>query len=204
MAGWSCESWWNSCTRCCSGGWSRPGEGCHWSQWNGKDYHQYSGNQWTTTDNSMSLKWFDFHLNFCITATFWQMNTKIKHTKNGIWPLETVSVGIYTVYDFYQLMLICFYYLIWLLYLVLIFPLLLITLGKPLKPFIPCVYIFTVYIYLQAKTSDPHITLERQASATMTALPHTTKSNNYIHIGEKQPEIISDGNVSGDGLGNAA
>ena len=60
-------------------------------------------------------------------------------------------------------------------------------------------YSFTVYIYLQAKTSDPHITLERQASATMTALPHSTKNNNYIHIGEEQPENISDGDVSGDG-----
>uniref|UniRef100_A0A671YQJ8 Complement C3-like n=1 Tax=Sparus aurata TaxID=8175 RepID=A0A671YQJ8_SPAAU len=58
-------------------------------------------------------------------------------------------------------------------------------------------------LQITAKTSDPHITLERQASATMTALPHTTKSNNYIHIGEEQPEIISDGNISGDGLGSA-
>uniref|UniRef100_A0A671YQE7 Complement C3-like n=1 Tax=Sparus aurata TaxID=8175 RepID=A0A671YQE7_SPAAU len=57
-------------------------------------------------------------------------------------------------------------------------------------------------LQITAKTSDPHITLERQASATMTALPHTTKSNNYIHIGEEQPEIISDGNISGDGLGS--
>lgn len=65
-------------------------------------------------------------------------------------------------------------------------------------------FVFTVCIYLQAKTSDPHITLERQASATMTALPHATKSNKYMHIGEEQPEIIADGNVSGDGLGSAA
>uniref|UniRef100_A0A671YQC5 Complement C3-like n=1 Tax=Sparus aurata TaxID=8175 RepID=A0A671YQC5_SPAAU len=44
-------------------------------------------------------------------------------------------------------------------------------------------------LQITAKTSDPHITLERQASATMTALPHTTKSNNYIHIGVNTAEV---------------
>ncbi|XP_036954098.1 complement C3-like [Acanthopagrus latus] len=44
-------------------------------------------------------------------------------------------------------------------------------------------------LQITAKTSDPHITLERQASATMTALPHSTKNNNYIHIGVNTAEV---------------
>ncbi|XP_040001306.1 complement C3-like isoform X2 [Xiphias gladius] len=36
---------------------------------------------------------------------------------------------------------------------------------------------------ITAKTNDPHISPERQASTNMTALPYSTKSNNYIHIG---------------------
>ncbi|XP_041789454.1 complement C3-like [Chelmon rostratus] len=40
-----------------------------------------------------------------------------------------------------------------------------------------------------ARTSDPHISSERQASATMVALPHTTTSNNYIHIGVTMSEV---------------
>ncbi|XP_058496236.1 complement C3-like isoform X2 [Solea solea] len=35
---------------------------------------------------------------------------------------------------------------------------------------------------ITAKTSDPRILAERQASATMVALPYKTKSNSYIHI----------------------
>nr|XP_046262967.1 complement C3-like isoform X2 [Scatophagus argus] len=35
---------------------------------------------------------------------------------------------------------------------------------------------------ITAKTNDPLISSERQASATMLALPHITKSNSYIHI----------------------
>ncbi|KAM8771718.1 complement C3-like isoform 3-T4 [Acanthopagrus schlegelii] len=45
-------------------------------------------------------------------------------------------------------------------------------------------------LQITAKTSDPHITFERQASATMTALPHTTKNNNYIHIGVNTAEVM--------------
>uniref|UniRef100_A0A671Y7T8 NTR domain-containing protein n=1 Tax=Sparus aurata TaxID=8175 RepID=A0A671Y7T8_SPAAU len=44
-------------------------------------------------------------------------------------------------------------------------------------------------LQITAKTSDPHITLERQASATMTALPHATKSNKYMHIGVNTAEV---------------
>ncbi|XP_036969786.1 complement C3-like isoform X2 [Acanthopagrus latus] len=44
-------------------------------------------------------------------------------------------------------------------------------------------------LQITAKTSDPHITLERQALATMTALPHSTKNNNYIHIGVNTAEV---------------
>ncbi|XP_070846556.1 complement C3-like [Chaetodon trifascialis] len=42
---------------------------------------------------------------------------------------------------------------------------------------------------ITARTSDPHISSERQASATMVALPQTTKSNNYIHIGLGTSEV---------------
>ncbi|XP_042256198.1 complement C3-like [Thunnus maccoyii] len=39
------------------------------------------------------------------------------------------------------------------------------------------------------KTNDPHISPGRQASATMVALPYTTKNNNYIHIGVDTAEM---------------
>ncbi|XP_044198235.1 complement C3-like isoform X2 [Thunnus albacares] len=42
---------------------------------------------------------------------------------------------------------------------------------------------------ITAKTSDPRISPERQASATMVALPYTTKNNNYIHIGVDTAEM---------------
>ncbi|XP_042282154.1 complement C3-like [Thunnus maccoyii] len=42
---------------------------------------------------------------------------------------------------------------------------------------------------ITAKTSDPRISPERQASATMVALPYTTKNNNYIHIDVDTAEI---------------
>nr|XP_046263044.1 complement C3-like isoform X2 [Scatophagus argus] len=42
---------------------------------------------------------------------------------------------------------------------------------------------------ITAKTTDPLISSERQASASMVALPHTTKSNNYIHIGVDTAEV---------------
>nr|AEJ37035.1 complement component c3-2 [Dicentrarchus labrax] len=42
---------------------------------------------------------------------------------------------------------------------------------------------------ITAKTSDPRFTPERQASATMVALPYTTKSNNYIHIAVEAAEV---------------
>ncbi|XP_045897819.1 complement C3-like [Micropterus dolomieu] len=40
-----------------------------------------------------------------------------------------------------------------------------------------------------AKTNDPTISSERQASANMTALPYSTKSNSYIHIGVDTAEV---------------
>uniref|UniRef100_A0A8C9XDM5 Complement component c3a, duplicate 5 n=1 Tax=Sander lucioperca TaxID=283035 RepID=A0A8C9XDM5_SANLU len=42
---------------------------------------------------------------------------------------------------------------------------------------------------LNAKTNDPHISNEKQASATMVALPYTTQSNSYIHIGVDTAEL---------------
>ncbi|KAG7457234.1 complement C3-like [Solea senegalensis] len=42
---------------------------------------------------------------------------------------------------------------------------------------------------ITAKTSDPRILAERQASATMVALPYKTKSNSYIHIGVDTAEL---------------
>uniref|UniRef100_A0A8C9XID4 Uncharacterized protein n=1 Tax=Sander lucioperca TaxID=283035 RepID=A0A8C9XID4_SANLU len=42
---------------------------------------------------------------------------------------------------------------------------------------------------ITAKTNDPHISNEKQASATMVALPYTTQSNSYIHIGVDTAEL---------------
>ncbi|XP_028435544.1 complement C3 [Perca flavescens] len=42
---------------------------------------------------------------------------------------------------------------------------------------------------ITARTKDNHISNERQTSATMVALPYTTPSNNYIHIGVDTPEL---------------
>uniref|UniRef100_A0A4W6E061 Uncharacterized protein n=1 Tax=Lates calcarifer TaxID=8187 RepID=A0A4W6E061_LATCA len=42
---------------------------------------------------------------------------------------------------------------------------------------------------VSAKTSDPQISANRQASATMVALPYQTKSDNYIHIGVDTAEL---------------
>ncbi|TDH08996.1 hypothetical protein EPR50_G00103780 [Perca flavescens] len=42
---------------------------------------------------------------------------------------------------------------------------------------------------ITARTNDPHITHERQASATMVALPYISPSNNYIHIGVDTAEL---------------
>ncbi|XP_074487252.1 complement C3-like [Sebastes fasciatus] len=42
---------------------------------------------------------------------------------------------------------------------------------------------------ITAKTNDPRISPDKQASATMFALPYTTKSNNYIHIGVDAAEL---------------
>uniref|UniRef100_A0A3Q1ETH9 Complement C3-like n=1 Tax=Acanthochromis polyacanthus TaxID=80966 RepID=A0A3Q1ETH9_9TELE len=44
-------------------------------------------------------------------------------------------------------------------------------------------------LLIKAKTSVPGIPLERQASAEMTALPFTNRSNNYIHIGVDKAEV---------------
>ncbi|XP_045904440.1 complement C3-like [Micropterus dolomieu] len=44
-------------------------------------------------------------------------------------------------------------------------------------------------LIITAKTSNPRISPERQATATMTALPYTTKGNNYIHIGVDTAEL---------------
>ncbi|KAF1385234.1 hypothetical protein PFLUV_G00105620 [Perca fluviatilis] len=42
---------------------------------------------------------------------------------------------------------------------------------------------------ITARTNDPRISRERQASATMVALPYTTRSNNYIHISVDTAEL---------------
>uniref|UniRef100_A0A3Q4C054 Complement component c3a, duplicate 5 n=1 Tax=Mola mola TaxID=94237 RepID=A0A3Q4C054_MOLML len=42
---------------------------------------------------------------------------------------------------------------------------------------------------ITAKTANPLITATRQASATMTAIPHSTKRDNYIHIGVDTADI---------------
>ncbi|KAJ4948967.1 hypothetical protein JOQ06_020487 [Pogonophryne albipinna] len=42
---------------------------------------------------------------------------------------------------------------------------------------------------ITAKTNDPRILSTRQASATMTALPYITQSNNYIHIGVDSADV---------------
>ncbi|XP_028435566.1 complement C3 [Perca flavescens] len=42
---------------------------------------------------------------------------------------------------------------------------------------------------ITARTKDDRISNERQTSATMVALPYTTPSNNYIHIGVDSPEL---------------
>ncbi|KAE8300820.1 Complement C3 Complement C3 beta chain Complement C3 alpha chain [Larimichthys crocea] len=47
----------------------------------------------------------------------------------------------------------------------------------------------TSRLTVTAKTNDPRITRERQATATMEALPYKTKSNNYIHIGVDAAEL---------------
>ncbi|KAM8771712.1 complement C3-like isoform 2-T2 [Acanthopagrus schlegelii] len=41
-----------------------------------------------------------------------------------------------------------------------------------------------------AKTNDPRISPERQASANMTAIPYSTKSNSYIHIAVDSAEVV--------------
>ncbi|XP_032389036.1 complement C3 isoform X2 [Etheostoma spectabile] len=46
-----------------------------------------------------------------------------------------------------------------------------------------------------AKTKDPHISSERQASANMTALPYSTNSNNYLHIGVDTAEVTLGDNL---------
>uniref|UniRef100_A0A4W6DV11 Complement component c3a, duplicate 5 n=1 Tax=Lates calcarifer TaxID=8187 RepID=A0A4W6DV11_LATCA len=42
---------------------------------------------------------------------------------------------------------------------------------------------------ITAKTNDPNISPERQASASMTALPYNTGSNSYIHIGVDAAQV---------------
>ncbi|XP_034092552.1 complement C3-like isoform X2 [Gymnodraco acuticeps] len=42
---------------------------------------------------------------------------------------------------------------------------------------------------ITAKTNDPRISSNRQASATMRALPYITESNNYIHIGVDSADV---------------
>ncbi|XP_035862936.1 complement C3-like [Sander lucioperca] len=44
-------------------------------------------------------------------------------------------------------------------------------------------------LIITARTNDPRISGERQASATMVALPYTSQSNNYIHIGVDKAEL---------------
>uniref|UniRef100_A0A3Q3G355 Complement C3 n=1 Tax=Labrus bergylta TaxID=56723 RepID=A0A3Q3G355_9LABR len=47
----------------------------------------------------------------------------------------------------------------------------------------------TSSLSITARTNDPRISPERQATATMTAVPYTTNSNNYIHIGVDAAEL---------------
>ncbi|KAM9363627.1 complement C3-like [Symphorus nematophorus] len=47
----------------------------------------------------------------------------------------------------------------------------------------------TTRLEITAKTNDRALTDGRQATATMVALPYTTKSNNYIHIGVDTAEL---------------
>ncbi|KAM7009820.1 complement C3-like [Tautogolabrus adspersus] len=47
----------------------------------------------------------------------------------------------------------------------------------------------TSRLSITARTNDPGISLDRQATATMEAAPYTTKSNNYIHIGVDAAEL---------------
>uniref|UniRef100_A0A3B4ZCZ6 Complement C3-like n=1 Tax=Stegastes partitus TaxID=144197 RepID=A0A3B4ZCZ6_9TELE len=44
-------------------------------------------------------------------------------------------------------------------------------------------------LFIEAKTDVPGMSLERQASAHMTAIPFTSRSNNYIHIGVDTAEV---------------
>ncbi|KAM7418855.1 hypothetical protein PAMA_016129 [Pampus argenteus] len=44
-------------------------------------------------------------------------------------------------------------------------------------------------LQITAKTTEPRISSERQASATMVAAPYTTKSSSYIHIGVDTAEL---------------
>uniref|UniRef100_A0A3Q1CPP2 Anaphylatoxin-like domain-containing protein n=1 Tax=Amphiprion ocellaris TaxID=80972 RepID=A0A3Q1CPP2_AMPOC len=44
-------------------------------------------------------------------------------------------------------------------------------------------------LVITVKTKDPRISPERQASANMTALPYSSNSNNYIHIGIDATEV---------------
>ncbi|XP_042340611.1 complement C3-like isoform X1 [Plectropomus leopardus] len=48
---------------------------------------------------------------------------------------------------------------------------------------------------ISARTNDPHILNERQASATMEALPYITNSNSYIHISVDTAELEVDENL---------
>ncbi|XP_028998567.1 complement C3-like isoform X2 [Betta splendens] len=48
---------------------------------------------------------------------------------------------------------------------------------------------------ITAKTTDPNIALEMQASASMTALPYSSSNNNYIHIGMGRPEVTLGDNL---------
>ncbi|XP_076583682.1 complement C3-like [Chaetodon auriga] len=48
---------------------------------------------------------------------------------------------------------------------------------------------------ITARTRDSGISHERQASATMVALPYTTKSNNYLHIGVHTTEVTLGENI---------
>uniref|UniRef100_A0A3Q1IW90 Complement component c3a, duplicate 5 n=1 Tax=Anabas testudineus TaxID=64144 RepID=A0A3Q1IW90_ANATE len=48
---------------------------------------------------------------------------------------------------------------------------------------------------ITATTSDPNISPERQASASMTALPYKSNNNNYMHIGVDMPEVTIGDNL---------
>ncbi|XP_068606604.1 complement C3 [Brachionichthys hirsutus] len=53
----------------------------------------------------------------------------------------------------------------------------------------------TARLSITAKTNDPQLSSERQASSNMVALPYKSKNNNYIHIGVNTAELALGNNL---------